>query len=372
MVTIDENWIPSRAVHPFDMLKEELVAREIRQGDFAQQLGMKASNFSRMIKNKEELSTELALKLEDLLDIPARLWTGLQIQYHRDKMRIAERDAEEQKAFGLWTQWDSKINLKELVKGLGLCMQDRYSLLIKKIEDILGNRSQLECFISPMGGCFKRSTRLAVDARNLNTWLLLARAKASGSPQPQTEYSNEKIDDCAKQISQLAHKQKATFEAIRDTLSSYGITLCCVPHLQQTPVDGYSAWINGKPCIVVTLRYKDMDRFVFNVLHELGHIKLHLNELEQTRAYVSIEDYDSTNREEQEANRFAERSLISDSLWSDICRVSPKSISPHVIAEQIAQRAMSRGLSPSIAIWRYKQQSQTYNIKGYTSPKLVM
>ena len=44
----NNEYIPMRATHPFDILRKELNAREISNKDFAKRIGMQASNFSRM------------------------------------------------------------------------------------------------------------------------------------------------------------------------------------------------------------------------------------------------------------------------------------------------------------------------------------
>lgn len=77
-------YVPFHPVHPFEILKEELDARGISQKDFAESIGMKASNFSRMLKAKGELSSEMAFKLEDSLGIPYSHWMGFQEKYLRD------------------------------------------------------------------------------------------------------------------------------------------------------------------------------------------------------------------------------------------------------------------------------------------------
>lgn len=75
---------PSVPVHPFDILEDEIEARGLSKKEFAEIIGMKPSNFSRMIKKKGELTSEMALKLEAALDIPYRHWMRYQEQYLKD------------------------------------------------------------------------------------------------------------------------------------------------------------------------------------------------------------------------------------------------------------------------------------------------
>ncbi len=81
-------FLPSSPIHPFDILVEGLKARGISRKEFAAQLGMKASDFSSMLKAKSSLSSEITIKLEKLLGIPYSLWMKLQDGYLKDCIRL--------------------------------------------------------------------------------------------------------------------------------------------------------------------------------------------------------------------------------------------------------------------------------------------
>ena len=81
------SYTPSAPVHPFDIVEDEIVARGLTKKEFAESIGMKPSNFSRMLKKKGELTSEMALKLETALDIPYRHWMRYQEQYLKDCAR---------------------------------------------------------------------------------------------------------------------------------------------------------------------------------------------------------------------------------------------------------------------------------------------
>lgn len=75
-------------VHPYDILEDELKARGISKKNFATLIGMKPSNLSRMLKTRGELSSETALKLEEVLGIPYSMWMKLQEMYIKDCARL--------------------------------------------------------------------------------------------------------------------------------------------------------------------------------------------------------------------------------------------------------------------------------------------
>lgn len=75
-------------IHPFEIVKDEIEARGLTKKEFAESIGMKPSNFSRMIKKKGTLTSEMALKLESVLGIPFSHWMRYQEEYMKDCVRL--------------------------------------------------------------------------------------------------------------------------------------------------------------------------------------------------------------------------------------------------------------------------------------------
>ena len=139
--------------------------------------------------------------------------------------------------------------------------------------------------------------------------------------------------------------------------------------MDKVPVDAYSTIIDGHQAVTVTYRYNEMDKLAFDVLHELCHIERHLSD--EQKAFISIDgNLYSTDPREKEANEFARQRLIPESVWYDILRVGSKSLSPHQIVKTIAREAGRHGISPSIAISRYKHDTNWYSTSAYRSPKI--
>ena len=88
MATNDTHTTPFRAVHPAEIIKDELKARSMTQKELAERMGMQAPNVTRLLKG-ENITASIAQKLEDALGIPADFWMRLQTQYDRDIKDIA-------------------------------------------------------------------------------------------------------------------------------------------------------------------------------------------------------------------------------------------------------------------------------------------
>lgn len=78
------------AIHPGSILKDELRARGIKQKDFAESIGMKATHLSALIHGVRNISAGIAAKLEKGLDIPARMWMSLQNDYNINKKKLED------------------------------------------------------------------------------------------------------------------------------------------------------------------------------------------------------------------------------------------------------------------------------------------
>jgi addiction module HigA family antidote len=82
------------SLHPGEVLEDELEVRSIAKNVFAGQLGMKASHFSGLLHGKRHVGASTALKLENILAIPAEYWMRIQVYYDL----FAERQKQEKAA----------------------------------------------------------------------------------------------------------------------------------------------------------------------------------------------------------------------------------------------------------------------------------
>ena len=80
----DERLTPHRAVHPGEILREELRERGISTDDFARRLGMSSRILHNFLRGDLPLSKDLAQKLEQNLAIPAPMWLRLYEGFLRD------------------------------------------------------------------------------------------------------------------------------------------------------------------------------------------------------------------------------------------------------------------------------------------------
>ena len=368
MATRSNRLVPVRAIHPGEILREELQERGIKQKDFAQAIGVQATHLSEFINGKRHLNEDLAMKLESQLGIPFKTWMSLHNGYMYECKALDEKRTEKQSALLFEEACANIFNLHALYKRLGmthLSCEERVRRLKALFPFDLLSSNELR---TQVAGMYKHSEKVQVDEKNMLTWLILNKLEISRI-QPLDRYKKGYALKAAADIARMANVRTLTTERIKDCLNGYGISYIKVEKLDKTPVDAYSTFSGDMPVITVTYRYNDMDKLAFDILHELCHIDRHFTEM--NKAFISIEGIEYSNDpREKEANEFARQMLIPDEIWESILKVGCTSLSPYKIVKTIATEAERCGISPSIAIARYKHDTNWYRTSAYKSPKI--
>jgi HTH-type transcriptional regulator/antitoxin HigA len=162
-------------------------------------------------------------------------------------------------------------------------------------------------------------------------------------------------DTWLSELTQLTKETKGPLKA-QELLASKGVTLVIERHLPGTYLDGAAMLAeNGNPVIALTLRYDRLDNFWFVLLHELGHVFLHL--FEGVRFdFFDEEDGTPSDSIEEQADKFALETLIPPDVW-DQC-LSRFALS----SEAVRNDAERLGIHPSIIAGRIRKERNNYTI----------
>lgn len=354
---------PFRAVHPSEIIKDEIKARCMTQKELAERMGMQQSNLSRLLKG-ENITPAIAQKLEDAIDIPAEFWMRLQNQYDKDVKLVAARDEKERAAINAERMLANMLNLPELFKRLkinpALFIQDKLAIL----QDALGFYPlEIGKHAIAQQPCFKKSDKLVVDEKNQTTWLTLAFIE-SRKCKFDRPFSSGSAKLAAIEISKRVHEGGLKESEIKDILYKYSIAYSVVGKLEKTPIDAVSMNVEGIPSIITTHRNNDMSRLVFDVLHELGHIELHMFTGKDSIFINGDTTYSVESPIEKEANRFAQDILIDPIVWNKMMSEGAKNIRMANIASCLKRMSIEYNLDFNIVAWRYKYESSDYKLFG--------
>jgi HTH-type transcriptional regulator/antitoxin HigA len=73
------------AIHPGEYLEEALEVIGLSQIELANRLGRPHQTVNEIINGKKSVTPKTALGLEDVLGVPAHIWTGLESEYQMVK-----------------------------------------------------------------------------------------------------------------------------------------------------------------------------------------------------------------------------------------------------------------------------------------------
>ncbi|HXT84316.1 MAG TPA: HigA family addiction module antitoxin [Verrucomicrobiae bacterium] len=310
-----KNLNPAVCIHPGEHLKDELEARRIKQKDFASEIGIAHTQLNEIINGKRSITPDFALLLEASIGIQAQDWLNLQSCYNLEKSRVLDSNIVKVTLIETWNEVKKYVPISYFKKlGYITGKPDEDVGIIKEIygvDDIYKIRGLIE---RPQLVKYRKSNKLNVELVNLVAYVKLV------------EFKSKKIKvnnfDKSRKNALIQNLKKVfidinVIENTRLTLSEFGIKLITEDKPEKAPVDAIAFWSDSNPAIAVTLRFKRIDNFVFNIFHELGHI--FEEHLEKENGKPIIDDLDDStigSIEEAQADNFAKENLIPSSIWS--------------------------------------------------------
>ncbi len=164
---------------------------------------------------------------------------------------------------------------------------------------------------------FRRQRRQRDFFEEMTTLAWLCRVTDRAAAARNTQFDHNNLSQRAiRHLVRLSTDSSGPRDAIH-YLEKLGIRVIIESSLPGMNTDGASFFAPGiGPVIGLTLRYDRLDSFWFTLLHEVGHIVLHLRDDSHEVFIDSIEDEDREESEvEAEANAFAKDSFVPRDAW---------------------------------------------------------
>lgn len=349
-----------KITYPGQLIKAELLERGLKQKALAEALCIKTSHLSELLNGKRTLTPNVAIAIEEILDISANTLLSIQTEYSLSK-KASYADKDIVSAESQLMEFDEIVDIKSLLKKSGFGRKS----FVEKLEWIktkyqLDNPQQLKSEQeSLLNGCFRKSEVTGLDTRKIATWVIKANAKAFENPVHAT-YNADSINHIAIELSKILHENKGnTILKVRELLRANGIGFEWVEHEKGASIDGYSFVSNGSPYIVVTLRYNRIDNLAFTIMHEIGHIANNHISDSISKINITIQDAEEiiVLNDEQVANNFAAETLIPHSEWQFAPRVP---LNPFLIQKKYSEWAYRKGFNKWIVLGRVSHETGMY------------
>jgi HTH-type transcriptional regulator/antitoxin HigA len=333
---------------PIEAIKFRMAQQDLIQKDLVPYLGSQ-SKVSEVLNRKRPLSLSMIRALHEGLGIPAEVLLqepGQEIPEDRYDRR--EYPFTEMVKRGYFEPFPG--SLREAKLRAERLLIDFFSIFER---------------MEPQPVLCKRTDR-GPDVNALLAWQAQAMRMARAEREDLPAYEAELVDDADLRTLVRQSYFSTGPQNARELLNRWGIHLIILRHLPKTYLDGASfmaPW--GNPVVGLTLRYDRLDNFWFTLLHELGHVRLHLD-----RAGLTF--FDETQRigagsgdapedvREREANAFAQKMLIPEDIWEQVCSPlldEPSERSVRKVAEELR-------ISPAIVAGRIRWETQEYTQLG--------
>lgn len=332
-----KNVEPNYAVHPGRMLDEWLDENNMSQGQIAARLGRSIKNVNQIVNGLADVSPDLALALETVTGVPARLWLNMQSQYDADVARLRQAESLRQ-----WTDWLDVLPLTDLKKRgyVAASGRDKVTQVLECLRFF--GVSSLEAWKAvwpePQAQ-FRQSTAHAASVGAIAAWLRIGEIESQQlDVRP---FDRSRLESFLPEMRALSRERDGSVIVPRlvEMASQSGVALLLVPDVSGTRLYGATRWQRQRPVVQLSLRRKSDDQFWFTLFHEFAHVLLHGRD----QTFVDGLGSRSTT-EEADADRFASDLLI------------PPSVAPRLLLlrslDDVCTFAAEIGVSPGVVLGR--------------------
>ncbi|QXP65758.1 HigA family addiction module antitoxin [Polaribacter sp. AHE13PA] len=308
---------PAQATHPGVLIKDEIDATpNLNQRTLAKELDVKPSFLNEIIKGKRPVTADIAILLEKILGISADYWMKFQSQYEIDKARVKQKNIKKLKNIELWNIIKEYVPVRYFKKQNYL--NDDIENDIKKIKCIYQVETidgLISAFSKDKFAYYRKSEKLKIDDNNMFAWNSLAQYEAKN--QKTNTFNFDNLNQLCVNLNNIFYDNYDTAERVKTVLNQFGIKMLLIDKLEKTPIDGCSFWSGKNPAIALTLRHNRIDNFAFTIMHEIGHIDLHLRN-DKNLKFMDLTKKQNLNKYESEADNYAQEKLISKEVWINI------------------------------------------------------
>lgn len=304
-------YISDMAIPPGEYLEEVLEDAEISQAELARRMGRPSQAINEIIKGEKAITPETSLQLEQVLGVPAQIWSKLEAEFRLilAKEQQLEEIKKEESLIGCFPYLE--------LSKLGLVKQTREKRL-KVIElrkffgvSALNNIRTVKEFAP----AFRQDEKSTLSHESLAAWLRAGHIIADRSEA--LSFSKDKLQKSIPKLRELTNvvEPNELVKGIQEVLSDCGVVLALVPTFPKSYTTGATFWIGkNKAVIMMSMRGAWSDIFWFSLFHEIGHVLLH----DKRVTFLENGKHDPHyQKQELEADTFAQKTLIPIGPYQD-------------------------------------------------------
>lgn len=299
-------YAPDHASPPGDLLREYLGHFGISARELARRCGRSGKLIAEIAAGKAPLEPETALQLERVLDVPAAIWTNMEVAHQLQQARAVENQT-----LAEHHDWVRAFPLKDLSERGYLNRPSGKADQVKELLRFFGVGSVKACddrIRDLLEVDFRTSKTFNNDISSLAAWLRIGERRAANIETK--DYDREAFLLALKGIRELS--LVPINEALPELITRCalaGVAFVLEQPLPKMRASGVSRWLTPRKALIQqSPRHKSDDHFWVTFFHECAHLLLH----SRKEIFIDMMKGDGSARpkEEAEANTWAADFLV--------------------------------------------------------------
>jgi HTH-type transcriptional regulator/antitoxin HigA len=304
-------YLPDIAIHPGETLKETIESYGMSQKELADRIDVSEKHISQIINGKASIRLNIANKLEKVFGVSSDFWLNFQRKFDEieAKLKTEERIKNDLRVISNYNSAYSELVKYDYVP--------KTRIKIEKVEHLqnffglvsLQNMDQI--YYNTISGIRCRRSEINPDIYTTLAWLRIGEIQLKEADLP--EYNENRLIESIEKFKNMTIRNgNDILKDLRKLCSEAGVLFVYAPYFTKTYLNGVVKWKGKNPIIQMSDRGKYSDIFWFTFFHEIGHVLLH----GKKGTYLEYENINNKNKEEYEADQFAQDSLIPRRLYS--------------------------------------------------------
>ena len=294
-------YLPNYAVPPGETLAEVLEERGMSQVELARRADLTPKHINRIINGHVPISADVAVRLERVTDVSARLWMNLEANYQERLARLDDTALEADLPLLDELPIAAMVRLGILTEGLGDADRLREVLMYLGVA----NRRAWHRTLGSLEASFRMSEARSYDPGAVGVWLRMGEIKAAEigcAP-----WDRSRFLGVIGQVRSLTREQDpAVWQPwLVELCASAGVAVVPLPEVQGAGTSGAARWLTPrKGLIQLSTRGKWSDTFWFSFFHEVARI------LDQAKRPIFLSGDMEGSVAERKADQHAQMLLI--------------------------------------------------------------
>ena len=253
---------PAEAFPPGDFLRDELDARGWTQAEFSELIKRPPRLVNEIIAGKRAISPETAHDFAEAFGTSAQLWMNLETAWQLSKVAPRTEMISREAALR------ERFPVREMVKRGWIGSSKSIEELEKSVLGFFDLKSANDPVAFPHAA--RRNYEKEKDVTGFQ-WAWIFRVNQLATALKVPAFDEEKLKAALPELERLMTEPEE-IRHVPAMLAKCGVRFVVVEPIPGSEIQGVCFWIGTAPVIGLTLKGDQIDRFWFNLWHEIEHV----------------------------------------------------------------------------------------------------